>query len=548
MSFDPKKPFQVEGSGGFDPSKPFEVDAEPPTRRTTGREIGRQVGLTGRSVLNAAASLPLTALEGGAGVANLLNRSVGREGNFSFMDQWESVLNRYLPKPETDLEKGVQVVGSMIAGARMPGQSPLPNRAVTGADRAIAEGVRRQVPVYYDDVGGAMAKKAGVAAEQLGPLGTGSGRAVQAQATKAAASELVGDYATASDDVPVLIQKGLTRRLAGLKKGAGALYKRADTALASSGDVDLTNFRATIAARIKAEERLGDAANKDTIATLQKYLNAPAGDFALMRQLRSALGDDISAYYTGKGAGAIGSKGVDSLQAAKSAIDDAMGQHAKKVGGSGYAAWKQADSFYRTNIVPFKEAGFKDLVKTAEPEKAWRYLLANNTESRAVRMLNGLDRQGRAAVKYGLVREAMDTATDPKGNFSPAKFAKYLEDHDSAVNTFFKGAERQDIDGFRNLMRHVERAGQFAENPPTGQRVIPWLVGGAAFMEPNVAAGVAGGGLTVRALFQTNTGRNMLMAASRIKPGTPEMERMLERITRYAASGATAAQASDGAQ
>lgn len=291
---------------------------------------------------------------------------------------------------------------------------------------------------------------------------------------------------------------------------------------------------------------MGIAADEGTIATLEKYLKAPDGDFAHWRTLRSSLGADISDYYTGKGA--IGSKGVDALQEAKGALDSAMEAHARTAGGQGFAAWKRADGYYKTNIVPFKEAGFKDLVKTAEPEKAWRYLLSNNTESRAVRMFNGLDRKGREAVKFGLLREAQTAATGPKGEFSPAKFARYIETNDKAVATFFRGADRKDIDGFVNLMRHVERAGQYAENPPTGNRLVPIMLGGAAMIEPNTAASIAGGGLTVRGLFQTETGRNMMMAASRLKPGSPEMARLLERVSRYAASASVSAQANDSGQ
>jgi hypothetical protein len=515
--------------------------------RPAGEELARQGGLAARHVTQAAAALPLIAAEGGAGVGNLINRAMGRDGNYSPQRDFQSLLDRWLPKPETTTEKAVELGSTMLAGGRMPGNVAPSPKVATPADAVIREGVKRHVPVYYDDVGGAISKKVGTAAESLGFLGTGSGRAIQSQATKKAAGEFADEFATsAGDDVPVLIQKGMQRRLAGLKRGANNLYTRVDKLLAPSGNVDATAFRAGVAKRIQEEQAKGSVANADTIKTLQKYLDAPDGDFAFWRSLRSSLGDDISGYYTGKGA-AVGSKGVDALQEAKLALDSAMAAHAKKAGGAGFNAWRQADGYYKANVVPFKEAGFKDLVKTAEPEKAWRYLLANNTESRAVRMFNGLDRNGRNAVKYGLVKEAMETATDGKGNFSPAKFAKYLEDHDAAVGTFFKGAERKDLDGFRNLMRHVERAGQYAENPPTGNRVVPWLIGGAAIYS-GTAAKVGMAGLTIRALFQTKTGRDLLLSAARYKPGTPEMERVLTQISRYAASAQVAGQSSDTVQ
>jgi hypothetical protein len=509
--------------------------------------INRPLGLAAGSVAKAAASVPLMAAEAGAGIGNLVNRARGGEGSYSPTEDFNSLFARSgWPQPETGLEKATDFLSMLVAGSKMPGQSPLPLKKPTAADSAIQEGVKRNVPVFYDDVGGPTSKKIGTAAESLGPLGTGSGRATQAQAAKLAAGELVDSYATASDDVPVLIQQGLKRRLAGFRKATDALYKRTDAALAPSGPVDASTFRQAIAARIAKEQKLGSAADQDTIATLQKYLDAPDGDFAHWRQLRSSLGSDISDYYSGKAA--IGSKGVDGLQDAKSVLDDAMAEHAKKAGGKGYAEWRKADAFYKENVVPFKETGFKDLVKTAEPEKAWRYLLANNTESRAVRMFNALDRKGRQAVKYGLLKEARDVATDPKGNFSPAKFSKYIEDHEEAVGTFFRGADRRDIDGFKNLMRHIERAGQYAENPPTGNRLIPFLLGGATVLEPTAAATVAGTGLAVRGAFQTEAGRSFLLAAAGMKPGSPEMGRLIETMTRYAGAASVAARSNDDGQ
>jgi hypothetical protein len=469
---------------------------------------------------------------------------VGREGNYSPTADFSQLLTRFgLPEPQGYGEKTVDFVGTALLGAKMPGQNPLATPQ-TAAEKVIAEGAKRQVPVFYDDVGGGLSRKVGTITDNMGSLGTGAGRAVQGQAAQAATRELVQDYApSVGDDVPILIQQGLSRRLDGFRTAAGRLYARADQALAGSGPVDVAGVRAAITARIAKERQLGSAADEGTIKTLEKYLNAPDGDFAHWRQLRSSLGADISDYYTGKGA--IGSKGVDALQEVKSLLDNAMASHAKKSGGPGFAAWRQADEFYKANIVPFKEAGFRDLVKTAEPEKAWRYLLQNNTESRAARLFNGLDRKGREAVKYGLLREAELAATNAQGAFSPAKFAKYLEDHDQAVAVFFKGSQKADIDGFRNLMRHVERAGQYAENPPTGNRLVMPLLAGGAMVSPEYATAVAGTGLATHALFQTQRGRNFLLYAAKLKPGSPEMGRLLDSINRFVAASSAQANGDD---
>jgi hypothetical protein len=458
------------------------------------------------------------------------------------------VLDQYTRKPE-GVGKAAEFVSATVLGSRMlPSPKPAPPQAPappSSAQAVIAEGERRGVPVFYDDVTkNAMAKRVGVAAESLGPLGTGSGRGAQQKAAKDAAQRVVEQYApNVGDDVPELVQKGLQTKLGQFRKTAGTLYQRAAQELDPQGPVPLSQMEGAIAKAAAEQKRLGTLANPQVAALLEKYTQAPRGNFSLARELRSQLGADISDFYTG-GNAAIGDKGVKALQAMKEALEADMAGFAQKIGGKGHLAWRAADGFYKANIVPFKEAGFRDLVKTAEPEKAWRYLLAQGSlKSRSVRMYSSLDEDGRAAVRYGLVKDAMDNAVDPKGVFSPARFSKYLEDHESAVGTFFKGRDLKEIQGFQNLMRHVERAGQYAENPPTGQRLIPFLFGGAAFVSPQAAAGVASAGVTVRALFQTKTGRNLLLAMGRTKPGSAAATAISARINRYLLSAGAVASA-----
>lgn len=502
----------------------------------------RQLGRTARITAEGITYLPLAAADFGVGARNLLTGSNYESPSSMFAGALDSL---GLPRAEGKVEKAVDFVGQALVGSVVPNpgiKNPAPNvvpiAKPNAAKQVIAEGEKRGVPVFYDDVGGATAKKVGTAMESLpGPIGTGAGRARQAQAAQSAATKLVSKFTpNTSDDVPELVQKGLQSKLQTFRTTAGKLYERAANALDPLGTVSRSNLDSAISQEAGKQQRLGTLASNDVASLLEKYRNAPQGNFTLMRELRSQIGDDISDFYTGKNA-AIGEKGVTALKAMKEALEKDMEQFAKQSGGNGYQAWRNADGFYKANIVPFREAGFRDLVKTAEPEKAWRYLLAQGgIKSRAARMYNSLDDSGRGAVRYGLIKDAMDNGTNPNGSFSPAKFSKYLEDNEAAVNAFFKGNDRAEIEGFRNLMRHIERAGQFAENPPTGNRLIPYLIGGAVVVNPKVAVVAGGTGLTVRALFQTPTGRNLLLAARNAKPGSPAMAQINDRMARLLAA------------
>lgn len=107
----------------------------PPSAADT---VKRQGGLLARSLADSAAALPLAALEGGAGVANLLRRGTKAitepDGNFSFRQQWTEGLDKAgLPRPETTFEKVSDAGVQAIAASRIPvptGQPQVPQNFV----------------------------------------------------------------------------------------------------------------------------------------------------------------------------------------------------------------------------------------------------------------------------------------------------------------------------------------------------------------------------------------------------------------------------------
>ena len=67
-------------------------------------------------------------------------------------------------------------------------------------------------------------------------------------------------------------------------------------------------------------------------------------------------------------------------------------------------------------------------------------------------------------------------------------------------------------------MQHVTRAGQYAANPPTGQRVIPYIMGGGAlalYQHPNLIAPALGLMGVARELLTPKLGQRFLIRAAR---------------------------------
>jgi hypothetical protein len=462
------------------------------------------------------------------------------------------LLDQYTTPPESGPGRIAEFISSSLIGGKVLPKvrsttptAPNPRSPSTLPAEIIAEGAAHDVPVYADDVlNNAFLKRAGVTAEMMGPFGTGSGRAAQHELAKEAARRAAVSRAVPGvDDVTVEVQKGLRRKLAALKQVKNQLYERAAAALDPAGYVGTPRFHQAFYTIRSELEKLGTAANKEAKQMIKDlYGNGPTGNFSTMSAMSDELGSRISMYYKGQNA-TIGKRGVGYLIQLKKALDEDIASFADEFGGpEGSRAFKQADAFYKKHLAPYKEPGFRDLVRTGEPEKAWKYLTGQGTiPSRSQRMFNALDEKGRATVRAGLLQEAYTNALSPKGQFSPAKFASYLEDHDAAVQQFFKGAELKEIQGFKNLMRHVDRSGAYAENPPTGQRLfLPMLFGSGYYSVSLPAIGV-GTALGVRILFQTERGRDLLIQLSKAKPGSREAGSISNSVARYLSSAMTQA-------
>lgn len=346
---------------------------------------------------------------------------------------------------------------------------------------------------------------------------------------------------------------------------AGKLYDKVDQLASQAGDVPLVNtMRAIKSARAEIQaSALPDKSSLAILDQLEANLGtqaqakgaqaavagggaAPAQassmvdkSYAGMRRLRSDLGDLINDYYKG-GNAVTGSKGVGILASVRGALEQDMNDFAQKSPVPGLRrAWQDADGYYKANVVPYKDRLLAGALKDAAPDEIFGKFIQAGKGDRAQNFYNALDPKGQAAVRYGMVQNALEGATNPEkgldgASFSPARFAQNLERLKDASGVAFKGMDKFQLDGLTNLMRHVERAGQFAENPPTGNRLAPLLLSGGAGAAaatghaPELAAGwLSAAGL--KQLLTTKTGQRILLAASDMKPGSPAMEKLLQQ-------------------
>ena len=464
--------------------------------------------------------------------------------------------SQFVPEGESRAETAT--IGAAVGAAVPPvvrGASTLVSKvfnAMSGklrpeAAEVFSLGRKHTVPVFVPDVEkGPIVSKLSTATESLPGVGMGGRRKIQNVAAERAAVRLKGKF-DSSGDWTKTIQVSLRDHAAVVKNNAKKLYDKVANLADKKGVIPPVQMNKTAAGLLKDE--LSQPAiyqDKALVKILEKYSTDPQANFSKLRQLRSDIGSDIDDYYKGANA-LVGKKGVGKLQKIKNSLEQDMDSFSTTNGNDINAAWRKADTYYRKRVIPFKDTAIAKASKTDTPDEIYKTFIKRGARDRAVKFYNALDQKGKSAVRFGMIEDAYKTATHEGRPFSPARFSTRLESLQDASGVFFKGKDKALIDGFQKLMRHVERSGQFMENPPTGNRVIPILLAGGVAVEPGATAAIAGISLALKTLFVTEAGKRLMFSASIANKGAmPALVNRLEGV--LARTSAASADPPEGPQ
>lgn len=406
-------------------------------------------------------------------------------------------------------------------------------------------------------------QKTEVAMEQVPIVGTSSFRQAQHGETKAAANKIVNSFKETMTDSEF---KGLSKleaaasagdrnasRIVGLieqsandsskiiQVGAEVKAWREATiaskmyddvaALAKhqSGVVKTTNTSELLSQKI--DDELASLAPDQTMLKDLQQIQArleDAGvvkDFANMRLLRSQLGDMAENYAAGTSPNKSASKFLGDLRAA---VESDIEVYARAGSNELKTAYKRADLFYR-NSMKNKDTAIARSLKSNKPDEIYDQFIKTGKADRASNFYSNLDMKSQAALRYEMAKRALEKATNlSTGNFSPAKFALEFERFKEPYGVIFKGRDKAEMNGFVKLMRYTERAGQYMENPPTGNRTVGILIGGATAINPTLATQTVAASMLAKILFTTSVGKRILLAANDLPAQSNKLRNLLK--------------------
>ncbi len=369
-----------------------------------------------------------------------------------------------------------------------------------------------------------------------------------AQAGDRNAARVLNIVETAGDDVGRTLQASAEVRAFREGNIASKLYDKVDDAVKASGSDIVTPTKSTAALDEALQKQAASLAPDDVLtkelSAISERINDPdiSKSFANMRLLRSQLSGLADKY----GSPVNGNKAAAKIFGdVRQAVDDDIADFALNSGNQAIKkAYKRADKFYK-DAMKRSDTAIANAMKNNKPDEIYKAFVKTGKGDRANNFYRALDPKGQAALRYQMADEAINKATNEStGSFSPANFAKEFEQLSEPYSQIFKGDDKKQMDGLVKLMRHIERAGQYKENPPTGLRLTDVAMVGGAMSNPTGTLQVAGIAAIAKTLLTTRAGKNLLLAANKL-PETQQiaLDNLLKNAAKVtAASGSKTGQ------
>lgn len=369
-----------------------------------------------------------------------------------------------------------------------------------------------------------------------------------AQAGDRNAARILDVVHNAGDDTGRVLQASAEVRAFREGNIASKLYDKVDDAVKASGSDIVTPTKSTAALDEALQKQAASLAPDDVLtkelSAISERINDPdiSKSFANMRLLRSQLSGLADKY----GSPVNGNKAAAKIFGdVRQAVDDDIADFALNSGNQAIKkAYKRADKFYK-DAMKRSDTAIANAMKNNKPDEIYKAFVKTGKGDRANNFYRALDPKGQAALRYQMADEAINKATNEStGSFSPANFAKEFEQLSEPYSQIFKGDDKKQMDGFVKLMRHVERAGQYKENPPTGLRLTDVAMVGGAMSNPTGTLQVAGIAAIAKTLLTTRAGKNLLLAANKL-PETQQiaLDNLLKNAAKVtAASGSKTGQ------
>lgn len=504
---------------------------------------GRGAALAGGGVLRQAAAMGATSALSQAIIEGM---QAGAGGEF---DTGE-VAAAGLTGAAVPLAAGV--IGSSVDAAKRGVQAL---RSTPGSQSEIVQAAKQaNIPLMTTDVAQPetfIGKSAQTLGERIPLAGTGGARATQQEARKAAVQALGADYPTPQ---PSAIIDSLKAQKSRVKQAAGQRYEELVPKIDQLGAIQYTKTQKAIDDALAELTKPGVVSSKEAVQELQQFsdtLKSAPQTYSSLKENRTALRDVVSSY-DAQGRSQLPTRAKALLNRVYGSLSADMDDAARgALSPRDFGRLKEANAIYASEAERLTKTRLKNVLDKGDltPEVADN-LLFSAKRSEVKNLYDSLNSSGRDAVRASIVQRAINKAGGID-EVSPDKFLNELRRLENQTGVAFKGEQRKQIEGLKQVLAATKRAGQAGVQTASGQQLYAPIGAAAAGsligdFGSTMAAGATAGALA--RIYESPVVRNALIRIGSA-PKSEMSKQMALTLARQLNAGVQAgrAQATEGA-
>jgi len=406
-------------------------------------------------------------------------------------------------------------IGSVVDTAKRGIQAL---RSAPGGQSEIVQAAKQaNIPLMTTDVAQPetfIGKSAQTLGERIPLAGTGGARATQQEARKAAVQALGADYPAPQ---PSVIIDSLMAQKSKIRQAAGQRYNELVPKVDQLGAIQYTKTQQAIDDALAELTKPGVVSSKEAVQELQQFsdtLKSAPQTYSSLKENRTALRDVVSSY-DAQGRSQLPTRAKALLNRVYGSLSADMDDAARSaLSPRDFGRLKEANAIYASEAERLTKTRLKNVLDKGEltPEVA-ESLLFSSKRSEVKSLYDSLNSSGRDAVRATIVQRAINKAGG-LDDVSPDKFLNELRRLESQTGVAFKGDQRKQVEGLKQVLAATKRAGQAGVQTASGQQLYA-PVGAAAAgsligdFGTTMAAGATAGALA--RIYESPVMRNALI-------------------------------------
>lgn len=441
------------------------------------------------------------------------------------------------------------IAGAVGAGVDAARRGVQAVRAAPGGQAPIVQAAERaNIPLMTTDVvqpDTFIGKSAQTLGERIPLAGTGGLRATQQDARQAAVKALGDEYPVPK---PSAIIDSLKAQKSRIKQAAGRRYDELVPKVDGLGAIQYTKTQKAIDDALAELSKPGVVSSKEAIQELQQFsdtLKSAPQTYSSLKENRTALRDVVSSY-DAQGRSQLPTRAKSLLNRVYGSLTSDMDDAARSaLSPRDFGRLKEANAIYASEAERLTKTRLKNVLDKGDltPEVA-ENLLFSAKRSEVKNLYDSLDSSGRDAVRASIIQRAIKDA-DGIDNVSPDKFINAMRRLENQTGVAFKGDQRRQLEGLKQVLAATKRAGQAGVRTATGQELYA-PVGAAAAgsligdFGTTMAAGATAGALA--RIYESPAMRNVLIRIGSA-PKSDASKQMALKLARDLSAGIQSARA-----